>query len=225
MQPFEHGDLRLHPVPLSDDEVERYYRRILQRGPVAAVPRPPAPRRVEPGVVARVSDRQPAVRRRGVPDRAARRDRVGPRLPPAARPGDDPRQAARPAHRPVPAHPVPERAAVLDAAVAHGRHRGDARRRGGRVPGARGRRQLHRRRRPAGRVTQPQVRMLFDGTHVVDVDAFPISVDFGHWTTLGEQADDARRAASRRARRRHRVPGHRSAGLHQGDLATPAGVR
>jgi trehalose 6-phosphate synthase len=30
---------------------------------------------------------------------------------------------------------------------------------------------------------------LFDGAHVVDVDAFPISVDFGHWTALGEQAE------------------------------------
>jgi trehalose-6-phosphate synthase len=29
---------------------------------------------------------------------------------------------------------------------------------------------------------------LFDGSHVVDVDAFPISVDFGHWTSLGEAA-------------------------------------
>ncbi|HZX53362.1 MAG TPA: trehalose-6-phosphate synthase, partial [Ilumatobacteraceae bacterium] len=25
MQPFEHGDLKLHPVPLSSEEVERYY--------------------------------------------------------------------------------------------------------------------------------------------------------------------------------------------------------
>jgi alpha,alpha-trehalose-phosphate synthase [UDP-forming] len=30
--------------------------------------------------------------------------------------------------------------------------------------------------------------MLFDGSHVVDVDAFPISVDFGHWDSLGEAA-------------------------------------
>jgi trehalose 6-phosphate synthase len=30
---------------------------------------------------------------------------------------------------------------------------------------------------------------LFDGAHVVEVDAFPISVDFAHWTSLGEQAE------------------------------------
>ncbi|MEY2582397.1 MAG: trehalose 6-phosphate synthase/phosphatase [Ilumatobacteraceae bacterium] len=30
--------------------------------------------------------------------------------------------------------------------------------------------------------------MLFDGGHVVDVDAFPISIDFDHWNALGEAA-------------------------------------
>ena len=29
---------------------------------------------------------------------------------------------------------------------------------------------------------------LFDGVHVVDVDAFPISVDFAHWDSLGDRA-------------------------------------
>jgi trehalose 6-phosphate synthase len=38
---------------------------------------------------------------------------------------------------------------------------------------------------------------LFDGVHVVDVDAFPISVDFAHWTSLGEQV--AAQAARNRA--------------------------
>ena len=31
---------------------------------------------------------------------------------------------------------------------------------------------------------------LFDGVHVVDVDAFPISIDFAHWDALGEKADE-----------------------------------
>jgi len=31
-------------------------------------------------------------------------------------------------------------------------------------------------------------RVLFVGAHVVDVDAFPISVDFAHWTSLGDHA-------------------------------------
>jgi trehalose 6-phosphate synthase len=32
--------------------------------------------------------------------------------------------------------------------------------------------------------------LLYDGDHSVDVDAFPISVDFAHWTFLGESADE-----------------------------------
>ncbi|MEP7201164.1 MAG: trehalose-6-phosphate synthase [Ilumatobacteraceae bacterium] len=32
---------------------------------------------------------------------------------------------------------------------------------------------------------------LFDGVHVVDVDAFPISVDFDHWDSLGHRAAPA----------------------------------
>jgi alpha,alpha-trehalose-phosphate synthase [UDP-forming] len=51
----------------------------------------------------------------------------------------------------------------------------------------------------ADRLVESRTRghMLFDGTHVVDVDAFPISVDFGHWNTLGEAAvaDAARHRA------------------------------
>ena len=152
-----------------------------------------------------------------------RRDGVGPRLPPAARPGDDPRQASRPAHRPVPAHPVPERAAVLDAAVAHRRHRGDARCRCGRVPGARGRRQLRGCRRPPGRVTR--------------AEAASCSTERTSWTSMHSRSPSistiGRRSASRPSTMRHAapqveldvdidLPRHRSARLHQGDLATAA---
>ena len=31
--------------------------------------------------------------------------------------------------------------------------------------------------------------LLFDGFHVVDVDAFPISIDFAHWDSLGRKAE------------------------------------
>jgi trehalose 6-phosphate synthase len=31
--------------------------------------------------------------------------------------------------------------------------------------------------------------ILFDGVHTVDVDAFPISIDFAHWNSLGDNAD------------------------------------
>jgi trehalose 6-phosphate synthase len=32
---------------------------------------------------------------------------------------------------------------------------------------------------------------LFDGVHVVDIDAFPISIDFDHWNSLGDAAASA----------------------------------
>ena len=42
---------------------------------------------------------------------------------------------------------------------------------------------------------------LFDGVHVVDVDAFPISVDFSHWDSLGD------RAAQEAAQNREKIGG------------------
>jgi trehalose 6-phosphate synthase len=39
--------------------------------------------------------------------------------------------------------------------------------------------------------------ILFDGFHTVDVEAFPISVDFAHWDALGDHGDEG--AASNRA--------------------------
>ena len=68
----------------------------------------------------------------------------------------------------------------------------------------------------ADRIVGVRVRdnQLYDGVHTVDVDAFPISVDFAHWNALGERAEDAaglhrKRWASTRSSR------HRPARLHQ----------
>ncbi len=38
---------------------------------------------------------------------------------------------------------------------------------------------------------RPSGHLLFDGFHVVDVDCFPISVDFAHWNVVGENAAPA----------------------------------
>jgi trehalose 6-phosphate synthase len=42
----------------------------------------------------------------------------------------------------------------------------------------------------AKRLVDPRIlgHTVFDGSHSVDVDAFPISVDFGHWDSIGQQA-------------------------------------
>ena len=42
----------------------------------------------------------------------------------------------------------------------------------------------------AHRLVKPRMlgRTIFEGTHAVDVDAFPISVDFAHWNSLGAAA-------------------------------------
>ena len=224
LKQFDYGDLRLHPVSLSADEVDRYY-----RGFANAILWPLfhgrlAQGRAEAGMVAFVPDRQPAVCDRGHANRPARRNGVGSRLPPAARPGHDPSQASGPAHRPVPAHPVPERAAVLDAAVAQRSHQGDARRRRPRVPGRRRRHQLRGRRRPPGR--RPNQR-----AHVVRRGACGrrrCVPDLRRLRPLGRARREGRRRsgpASKGARRRVDLPRHRPARLHQRDLATTAGVR
>ena len=89
------GDEYLHHVELSPREVDRVLPRLRQLVAVAALPRPPPPARDEPDVVARVPDGERTLCRGRRPDRAAQRTRVGPRLPPPAHAGDDPRPPAR----------------------------------------------------------------------------------------------------------------------------------
>ena len=119
--------------------------RLRQLAAVAAVPRAPPPARDEPHLVARVPGRERALRRDCRPDRAAQRTGVGPRLPPAADAGDDPRSPTRPADRVVPAHPVPVGRPVRDAAVARRPGARHEQRRPARIPDRARRRQRHRR--------------------------------------------------------------------------------
>ena len=85
---------------------------------------------------------QQPVRRRRRQGRRPRRDRLDPGLPAPARPGHAPRTAPRPAHRLLPAHPVPADRAVHAAAVAHRDRARPARRRPRRLPPARRRAEL-----------------------------------------------------------------------------------
>ncbi len=121
-------------------------RRLLQRHPVAALPRRRRQARVPPRVVGRLRAGQPALRRPG--RRGGRRGchGLGARLPAPAGAGDAARGAARPDHRVLPAHPLPARRAVPAAALATAAARGPARRRPGRLPAAQQRAEL----RPAG---------------------------------------------------------------------------
>ena len=197
-KPFDYGDLRLHPVALSADEVDRYY-----RGFANAILWPlfhGRLRKVELNRAwwhsYRIVNRRFADRCRT--DRPARRHGVGARLPPAARPGDDPREASRPAHRPVPAHPVPQRAAVLDAAVAQGSHQGHARRR--RARASRSPRMSPTSLPPPSDWSAPRIRghTLFDGVHVGRCRCVP---DLRRLRPLGRARREGRgtsRAPSRR---------------------------
>ena len=155
LEPFEDDGLAL--VPDVDDRRGHRgpLRGVLQRHAVAALPRPGGQAGVPPRVVGLLRRGQPAVRRQG--RRAGQRGRagVGARLPDAAGAADAARAAAGPADRLLPAHPVPAGRAVPAAALAAPAARGAARRRPGRLPAARRRRQLRPAGPPAGRPQDP----------------------------------------------------------------------
>ena len=109
-------------------------RGLLQRHPLAAVPRPGREAVVPPRVVGRLRAGQPAVRRARRGGGREGRDGVGAGLPAPAGAADAARPAARPADRVLPAHPVPAGRAVPAAAVAPADPRGPARCRPGRLP-------------------------------------------------------------------------------------------
>ncbi len=113
LDPFVEDGISLVPVPLSGGGGRGVLRGVLQRHPVAALPRRRGQARVPPRVVGRLRAGQPAFRREGGGGGRRRRDGVGARLPDAAGPGDAARAAARPADRLLPAHPLPARRAVL----------------------------------------------------------------------------------------------------------------
>ena len=139
---------------------QRVLRGLLQRHPVAALPRPRRQAVLPPRVVGVLRDGQPAVRRRGREVRRQGRDRLGAGLPAPAGPGDAARAAPRPPDRLLPAHPVPAGRAVLAAAVAAADPRGPARGRPGRLPALRRGAELRPPRPPAGRPQDPPRRGL-----------------------------------------------------------------
>ena len=130
-------------------------RGLLQRHPVAALPRPRRQAGVPPRVVGLLRRGQPPVRREGRRARRRGRHRVGARLPAPAGAADAARPAPRPADRLLPAHPVPARRAVPAAAVAPPDPRGAARGRPGRLPAARRRAELRPPGPPARRPQDP----------------------------------------------------------------------
>ena len=117
-------------------------RGLLQRHPLAALPRRHRAAGVPPPVVGLVPEGEPALRAGGRRPGRAGRDGVGARLPAAAGPQDAPGAAARPAHRVLPPHPVPAAGAVRAAAVARAGDRGAARCGPRRLPAGRRRGEL-----------------------------------------------------------------------------------
>ena len=151
LEPFTEDGLRLVPVALSAAGDRGVLRGLLQRHPVAALPRPGRQAGVPPRVVGRLRRGQPALRRGRGRGRREGRHGLGAGLPAAAGAADAARAAARPADRLLPAHPVPADRAVPAAAVAPPDPRGPARRRPDRLPAVRRRRQLRAPGPPAGR--------------------------------------------------------------------------
>ena len=121
-------------------------RGVLQRHPLAALPRRDRAPGVPPRVVGHLRRRQPALRRPDRPGRGPGCRGLGAGLPAPARPADAAEAAARPADRLLPAHPLPAARALRPAALARPDPRGPARRGPGRVPAARRRAEL----RPPG---------------------------------------------------------------------------
>ena len=146
LEPVLADQLTLEPVPLSAAEVHDYYEGFSNATLWPLYHDAVAELGVPPGLVGALRRGQSAVRRPGRRGGRPRRDRLGARLPAAARPGDAAPAARRRPHRLLPAHPVPAGRAVQPAAVAHPDHQGPARRRPDRLPAARRRAQL----RPAG---------------------------------------------------------------------------
>ena len=159
-EPFDHHGLTLVPVAPLRAGGRGVLRGLLQRHPVAAVPRPRGQAGVPPRVVGLLRHRQPALRRRRRQVRRRGRDRVGAGLPAPARARDAARAAPRPADRLLPAHPVPAGGAVQPAAVAAPDPGGTARCRPGRLPALRRGPELPAPGPPAGGAQDPPRRGL-----------------------------------------------------------------
>ena len=132
-------------------------------------------------------------------DRPARWHRVGSRLPPAAGAGDDPGEAARPATSAC-SCTSRSRTRSCSRCCRGARKSSEACSAptcwGSRCPKTSPTSSLP----PSGWSTRaPAGTSLFDGVHVVDVDAFPISVDFAHWDVARRQRPRQRRRSIARS--------------------------
>ncbi len=154
-QPFELEGMKLRPVPLTEDDVERYYEGFsnsslwpLYHDAVET----PVYKRSWWEAYRRVNQRfaEAAARAGG-----RGRDGVDPGLPAPARTGDAPGAAPRPADRVLPAHPVPAGRAVHAAAPAGRDPARAARRRPGRLPAPAGRPELPAADPPPARPASP----------------------------------------------------------------------
>ena len=175
-------------------------RGLLQRHALAALPRPRRQAGVPPGVVGQLRRGQRAVRRGGGGGGRGERDRLGARLPAPAGAPDAARAAAGPAHRLLPAHPLPAGRAVPAAAVAPADPRGAPRRRPGRfqLPAA-PQNFVRLVRQRVGHKTHRDLVYLPDG-RTVRAAAFPISIDAAGFEALAT-SPRRRRGPTRSARR------------------------
>ena len=119
LEPTTTDGLSLHPVTADRRRRRQLLRGLLQRDPVAAVPRRGRRVAVPPRLVGGLPAGQRAVRRGGRRAGRTGRDRLGARLPAATGAAVAAPAAAGRADRLLPAHPVPAGRAVHAAAVAH----------------------------------------------------------------------------------------------------------
>ena len=219
---------RAHPGPGHHVRpgVHRVLRGLLQRHPVAALPRPRRQAVLPPRVVGLLRHRQPALRRRGREVRRRGRGRLGPGLPAPAGPGDAARAAPRPADRVLPAHPVPAGRAVLPAAVAPADPRGPARRGPGRLPALRRRRRTSSASSASASATRPTATRSTSPTagwcrpaRSRSRSTLPASRS---WPAPRPVAARAEGDPARPRQPHAAVPGHRPARLHQGHLRPAA---
>ena len=199
-------------------------RGLLQRDPVAALPRRRRQAGVPPRVVGLLRHGQPALRRDGRRGRRRGRHRLGARLPAPAGAGDAARAASRPAHRLLPAHPVPAGRAVRPAAVAPADPRGPARAPTSSASSSPAAPSNFVRlvRQRVGHKTHRDLVYLPDG-RTVQAAAFPISIDYrglrGARPSPSRSQERAERDPRAARQPRNGLPRHRPARLHQGHLA------
>ena len=228
LEPFVEDGLSLVPVPLTRRGDRGVLRGLLQRHPVAALPRRRAPSRSSTASGGTPTSRSTGASPTGRRGRRRGRDGVGARLPAAAGARDAARAAARPADRLLPAHPVPAGRAVPAAAVAPPDPRGPARRRPGRLPAARRARRTSSAWCASGSATRPTATWSTcpTGAIVQAARSRSPSTPRASRSWPAGAGRDAGRGDPRAARQPHEgAARRRPARLHQGHLRPAARVR